>query len=222
MATALGITEYDAVTKDLARASYVVPRDYILWINESSLLEMPDECPVLATSKSESMSIPSGLYPEKALPPHDPTGEADLTAERSDSDNGLSGESDLCYRGIPYADIVQQLLIVLGVADGAVQGERNTVYFSMANYMRYICDFNVELLLQVLPDFGLSEQERRQVITSAIGRPRKSQIPMILQGVIAVCEREMSNQQTWNFPSYQGCCGSSAVVCLPSTVLPWS
>ena len=53
MATALGITEYDAVTKDLARASYVVPRDYILWIYESGLLEMPDDCPVLATSKSE-------------------------------------------------------------------------------------------------------------------------------------------------------------------------
>ena len=85
---------------------------------------------------------------------------------------------------------MQQLLIAIGAADGAVQGERNTVYFSMANYMRYICDFNVDLLLQVLPDFGLSETERRQVITSAIGRPRKSQIPMILQGVIAVCERE--------------------------------
>ena len=32
IATALGIKEYDAVTKDLARASYVVPRNYILWI----------------------------------------------------------------------------------------------------------------------------------------------------------------------------------------------
>ncbi len=196
IATALGITEYDAVTKDLARASYVVPRSYILWIYESGLLKMPDECPVLATSKSESMSIPSGLYPDKALPPHDPTGEADLTAQRSDSDNGLTAEGDLTYRGIPYADIVQQLLIAIGAADGAVQGERNTVYFSIANYMRYICDFNVELLLQVLPDFGLSETERRQVITSAIGRPRKSQIPMILQGVIAVCEREMSNNKS--------------------------
>ena len=37
MATALNITEYDAVTKDLARASYVVPRDYILWIYEAGL-----------------------------------------------------------------------------------------------------------------------------------------------------------------------------------------
>ena len=177
IATALGITEYDAVTKDLARASYVVPRDYILWIYEAGLLEMPDDAP----------SVDSGFYPEKALPPHQ---EVSSIASESDSDNA---EGDLTYRGIPYADIVQQLLIAIGAADGAVQGERNTVYFSMANYMRYICDFNVELLLQVLPDFGLSETERRQVITSAIGRPRKSQIPMILQGVIAVCEREMSN-----------------------------
>jgi hypothetical protein len=37
MAEALGIEEYDAVTKDLARASYVVPRDYILWMDEEAI-----------------------------------------------------------------------------------------------------------------------------------------------------------------------------------------
>ena len=176
MANALGIQEFDAVTKDLARASYVVPRDYILWIYEAGLLEMPEK---------ETSFIASGLYPDKALPPaSNPT--------PSPLGEGL-GEASLLYRGIPYADIVQQLLLATGNADGAVQGERNTVYFSLANYMRYICDFNAALLLQVLPDFGLSEQERRQAITSAIGRPRKSQIPMILQGAIAICEREQAN-----------------------------
>ena len=176
IATALGITEYDAVTKDLARASYVVPRDYILWIYEAGLF-----------SEEERSDLKELL----ALPPHV---NSSSVSPKLDSETlsleGRAGEGFLTYRGIPYADIVQQLLIAIGAADGAVQGERNTVYFSMANYMRYICDFNVDLLLQVLPDFGLSETERRQVITSAIGRPRKSQIPMILQGVIAVCERE--------------------------------
>ena len=177
IATALGITEYDAVTKDLARASYVVPRDYILWIYEAGLF-----------SEEERSDLKELL----ALPPH-----VNSSSVSPESNSGTSlpfrEESEvgsLSYRGIPYENIVQQLLIAIGAADGAVQGERNTVYFSMANYMRYICDFNVDLLLQVLPDFGLSETERRQVITSAIGRPRKSQIPMILQGVIAVCERE--------------------------------
>ena len=182
IATALGITEYDAVTKDLARASYVVPRDYILWIYEAGLLEMPDDAP----------SVDSGFYPEKALPPH-----VEPSSISPESNSGTA-EGDLQYRGIPYADIVQQVMLSIGAADGAVQGERNTVFFTLATYMRYICDFNAELLLQILPDFGLSEAERRQAITSAIGRPRKSQIPMILQGAIAVCERDMANAKSQN------------------------
>ena len=161
IAQSLGIQEYDAVTKDLARASYIVPRDYILWIYEAGLFAEEDR---------------PDLRQPLALPPHIPTGET-----------GLS------YKGIPYDDIVKQLLIATGNCDGAVQGERNTVYFSLANYMRYICDFNADLLLRVLPDFGLSESERKQVISSAIGRPRKSQTPMILEGVIAMCERELES-----------------------------
>ena len=168
MANALGIKEFDAVTKDLARASYVVPRDYILWIYEAGLLYMPEH-----VSAGAWTNVPL------ALPPHNPD-------ERSGQDSPDSPE----YRGIPYSSIVQQLMLSIGAAEGAVQGERNTVYFSLANYMRYICDFNASLLFQILPDFGLSEPERRQVISSAIGRPRKSQIPMVLQSAIAICEKE--------------------------------
>ena len=169
IANALGIQEFDAVTKDLARASYVVPRDYILWIYESGLLEMPEQ----------ALSFEPEIQ-RLALPPHEPS---------SISPESNSGDV-LQYRGIPYSAIVQQLMLSIGAAEGAVQGERNTVYFSLAAYMRYICDFNASLLFQILPDFGLSEQERRQVISSAIGRPRKSQIPMVLQSAIAICEKE--------------------------------
>ena len=209
IAQVLSIKEYDAVTKDLARASYVVPRDYILYIDESGLFSSsiasglnPDNgssephpsagSTLAAIPASESMSIASGLYPDKALPPH-----VDPSSVSPESNSGTSlpfrEESEvgsLTYRGIPYADIVQQLMLSIGAADGAEQGERNTVYFTLANYMRYITDFNASLLFQILPDFGLSEQERRQVISSAIGRPRKSQIPMVLQSAIAICEKE--------------------------------
>ena len=174
MAGALAIQEFDAVTKDLARASYVVPRDYILWIYESGLLEMPENASSLAWD-----NIPLALPPHKEPSSNTP-------------DGSLLGANPPSYRGIPYVDIVQQLLLATGNCDGAIQGERNTVYFMLANYMRYICDFNAALLLQVLPDFGLSEAERRQAISSAIGRPRKSQIPVILQSAVAICERELS------------------------------
>ena len=193
MATALGIKEYDAVTKDLARASYVVPRDYILWIYADGLFS-DFQYPVLAELASEKS-------PLLALPPHVDPSSNDQINEKMVNDQMVN------YRGIPYADIVNQLLISTGNCGGAVQGERNTVYFSLAVYMRYICDFNPELLFQILPDFGLSEQERRQAISSAIGRPRKSELPVVVQGAIAICEREkeltnnkseISNQKSTN------------------------
>ena len=176
MATALNITEYDAVTKDLARASYVVPRDYILWIYADGLFSSSISSEFNSDNGSQeppASSFASDAIRQLALPPHNPTGAAGL-----------------CYRGIPYDKIVEQLLLSIGSDGGAVMGERNTVYFSLANYMRYICDFDSALLLRILPDFGLSEQERRQVISSAIGRPRKSQKPMVLQSAIAICEKE--------------------------------
>ena len=193
MATALGINEYDAVTKDLARASYVVPRDYILCIYADGLFS-DFQYPVLAELASEKS-------PLLALPPHVDPSSNDQINEKMVNDQMVN------YRGIPYADIVNQLLISTGNCGGAVQGERNTVYFSLAVYMRYICDFNPELLFQILPDFGLSEQERRQAISSAIGRPRKSELPVVVQGAIAICEREkeltnnkseISNQKSTN------------------------
>ena len=164
MANALGIMEYDAVTKDLARASYVVPRDYILWMDNAGLLGEPIEFKSSNVQEFKSSTLN-----------HDP-----LTL------NQLSSES---YHGVPYAEIVKQLMATNGSMEPEV-GERNTVYFGLANHMRYICDFNPDKLLRVLPDFGLSEQERRQAITSAIGRPRKDQMPVVLQSAIAVCERE--------------------------------
>ena len=174
MATALNITEYDAVTKDLARASYVVPRDYIPWIYEAGLFSEEDR-PDL-----REIIVPLVGKELPALPPH--VEDSSLTAQRD--------SAELTYRDIPYATIIQQLLISIGAADGAEVGERNTVYFSLACYMRYICDFNADLLLRILPDFCLSEPERRQAISSAIGRPRKSEMPIVLQSALAICERE--------------------------------
>lgn len=178
MAQVLGIKEYDAVTKDLARASYVVPRGYILYEDREGLFST-------SAYNADKTDIPL-----LALPPHVESGEGRMANGEEKAELTLHQGDVLNYRGIPYGEIVEQLMISTGNGGGAEVGERNTVYFSLANYMRYICDFNADLLLQILPNFGLSEQERRQAISSAIGRPRKSEMPMVLQSAIAVCERE--------------------------------
>ena len=213
IATALSITEYDAVTKDLARASYVVPSDYILYINTDALFSAPatSQVPAVPTA-GDPASTPYTLHPtpaEGAQPAQSAQnlGEADLQP--------LQG--DLTYRNIPYSAIVSQLLIAIGNCGGAEIGERNTVYFTLASYMRYICDFNPDLLLRVLPDFGLSVQERRQVISSAIGRPRKAQIPLTLQSAIAICERDL---EASSLPFREGLGIGSRSTDLPLPELP--
>lgn len=190
MAELLGIKEYDAVTKDLARASYVVPRDYILWIYAPGLFSEED--------RPDLRELP-------ALPAH-----VEKEAEPA-SDAGLTDEG-LSYRGVPYKEIVEQLMVATGNGGGAEQGERNIVYFSLACYMRYICDFDAALILRILPDFGLPEHERRQAISSAIGRPRKSEMPIVLQSAIAVCEREMEASSQ---PSPEGKGGKATELPLP-------
>ena len=209
IATACNISEYDGVTTDLARASFLMPWSYVLYCepfgldfeDEDHFYKIQHTCQVPAVpTVGDPASTPYTLHPtpaEGAQPAQSAhnLGEADL--QRSDLPS--TGEADLqplqgdlTYRNIPYSAIVSQLLIAIGNCGGAEVGERNTVYFTLASYMRYICDFNPDLLLRVLPDFGLSIQERRQVISSAIGRPRKSQIPVTLQSAIAICDKEHS------------------------------
>ena len=201
MAQVLSINEYDSVTKDLARASYVVPRDYILNIDADGLFSSSIASEFNSDNGSPeppASSFASDAIRQLTLPPH-----VDPSSVSPESNSGTSlpfrEESEvgsLSYRGITYADIIEQLMVATGNAGGAIVGERNTVYFSLSTYMRYITDFNAELLLRILPDFGLSEQERRQAIASSLGRPRKSEMPMVLQSAIALCEREMANDKS--------------------------
>ncbi|MBE6324216.1 MAG: DUF3987 domain-containing protein [Bacteroidales bacterium] len=194
MAQALGIEEYDAVTKDLARASYVVPRDYILWMDEAALFapcSYSESAEGYSNTQSEILSSANAPDDHGVWHESNPSCTASPSATEEHRSEAAEEERELSYKGLPYADIVEELMVQTGNAGGAVQGERNTTLFTLANYMRYICDFNAEVLLRVLPDFGLSEQERRQVIASALGRPRKDQMPVPIQSAIATVEREI-------------------------------
>ena len=171
LAKACGFEQIDGVTKDLARASYMMPREMVLHYDPQPLFEAPKEEDAMA-------ALPAGDTPEAA-------GEGALAADEP------------AYKGIPYSAIAQQLMALIGSGDGAEQGERNTVYFSLANYMRYICDFNADLLLSALPAFGLSEEERRRTIHSALGRPRKNYIPATLQSAITICEQQRKTEKAF-------------------------
>ena len=183
IAAALGIKEYDGVTKDLARASYVTPRSYVFWIQEKNLCEWPYE---------EVKEYWTAMTPKEPAPTMTPEEPAPAITTQQPSTAAVAPASELTFKGVPYRMIINHLMNNIGAGGGVVQGERNTTYFSLANYVRYITDFSAELMLSVLPDFGLSLEERRSIVNSALSRPRRAQIPNMLQAAISMSEREVT------------------------------
>ena len=171
IASACNIPEYDSVTTDLARASFLMPWSYVLYC-EPNGLDFKDE----------------DAYPQPL--PERRGAEAQNTTLSVTEDNSADNKSlplggdlgEASYRGIPYAEIVRELINLLG-GEPAI-GERNQFYFTLVRYIRYICDFNVEMCVRVLPDFGLSHQERLTTATSSVNRPRKGDLPDLLNRAI--------------------------------------
>ena len=94
------------------------------------------------------------------------------------------------FRGIEYSAIVNELINLLG--GEPTIGERNQFYFTLVRYVRYICDFNAEFCVRVLPDFGLSHQERLSTATSSVNRPRKGDLPDLLNRAITTVQQAIS------------------------------
>lgn len=161
IAKIFSIPTFDTSTKDLARASFLVPLSYVLYFDETGL-EFPDEQTAKATA-------------ERFASIQDTSGTQAINPEQRSDQEQPEKPVVLTYKGIPYSDIVQELVTLLGGSPEI--GERNSFYFTLVRYARYICDFNPEQLFAVLPDFGLSAQERHSVITSAVNRPRKTELP---------------------------------------------
>ena len=69
------------------------------------------------------------------------------------------------FRGIPYSDIIDEYWRRTGGIP--VEGERNVRLHKLAVSLRAICDNRREVLLQVMPRLGLSEQELKNIVDSA-------------------------------------------------------
>ena len=153
----LGV-EPDEACKDASRASFAPQEDEILYINDGIFEYQNEEYEKLfgeqyrkgqkTLSNSPCLGGEQGLRTD-GLKPLPSTGE-DV--------RGL-------YRGIPYSDIINEYWRRTG--GEPVEGERNVRLHKLAVSLRAICDNRREVLLQVMPRLGLSEQELKNIVDSA-------------------------------------------------------
>ena len=174
------LTEFDAVTKDLARASFLMPWSYVLYCEPSQLDFSTPEKEAIVTAHFAQLEAQNNTI---TLSQENKSQSPATTTASAASELPTTGEADTTdYRGTPYADIVRELIFLLG--GEPAMGERNQFYFTLVRYMRYICNFDPDMCVRVLPDFGLSRSERCSTAQSSVNRPRKGDIPDLLNRAI--------------------------------------
>ena len=187
LATNFALTEFDAVTKDLARASFLMPWSYVLYCDPVGLnFDTPEQEAVITTHFSQI-----DTQPATSPLPHSEASISEASISLAEASISAASNSEAStFRGIEYAAIVRELENLLGGTPS--MGERNQFYFTLVRYMRYICDFNADKCVAVLPDYGLSIGERHATAMSSVNRPRKGDMPDLLIRAITAAQQAIS------------------------------
>ena len=171
MAEQLEDETYDGCVKDMARCSFVVCRDYVLYYDEEELFkEREKPVPQNGAVVSQNVTALSQNAMVPILPP---------TEDFEDNFNGVS-----------YEQIVRALEELLGGVPA--QGARNNFIFAMACHLRYVCNDDAQWIAQVMPRYGEEEQKFQSTVRSACNRPQTKTVPDIVNRAL---ERARQQQQ---------------------------
>ena len=172
----------DGALKDVSRCIYMVPEDHTLYVDEERLFGNEE----LRMKNEESLGNEELRMKNEEWP--------------ADGENSsFGGEADILhsslpkFKGVPYSQIIQQWFRLAG--GEPVQGERNDKLHRLASHLRYIADNDEALLLQVMPRYGLSEEEMRGLIHSACSAKWYS-MPRMLKEALENEERRMKNEES--------------------------
>ena len=112
-------------------------------------------------------------------------GNFSLTSERKSEPVERELKSQPTFKGIPYTSIISEWWRRNG--GEPAEGERNVKLHKLAVNLRAICDNKKEVLMQVMPRFGLSDVELKSVVDSACKEEPKG-ISKVMQGIIDALE----------------------------------
>ena len=166
---AINEPDYDTACRDLSRASFLVPTEYVFYRDDDILF------------------APAAPWPE-VLPPC----PMPLTPMEKPVD--VDEEEEPTFKGIKYSDIVAKWFQLSG---GMPQpGERNTKLHRLAFHLRAITDDNPDLLFRIIPDCGLTETERRSLIASAM-KPDRYGLTADMRRVLSELNGDVSTDEPY-------------------------
>ncbi len=177
-------TEYDTNARGLARVMFTGPAtaDNLFYLDDSIF----EESLTIAESEKEFQLLKEreeqGL--EEVPPEAKKANKHYRPWENPSHPNPLPkmGEGGAFFKGIPYTSIIAEYWRRTG--GEPQEGERNVRLHKLAVNLRAICDNRKDLLMQVMPRFGLSDTELKTVVDSACKEPPKG-ISKLMQEIIS-------------------------------------
>ena len=167
----------DEACKDLARCSFAVPEDHIIHLDSQLFTynnplhsQLGARTSSSASRDSENNAFASQNAGEAPALPVTTLPEWEKT------------DGKLSYKGVCYETIIKEWFAQTG--GEPKQGERNVKLHRLATNLRYITDNRKDVLLAVLPNFGLPENEMRQLIASACEPRMMWMMPKTLASVL--------------------------------------
>ena len=121
----------------------------------------------------------------------------------------------LSFKGIPYTAIIKEWWSRNG--GEPAEGERNVKLHKLAVNLRAICDNKKEVLMQVMPRFGLSDAELKSVVDSACKEPPKG-VSKTLSSIIDHLSLTIDHSEEDDFDGTEN--GQSSMVNVQLNKLP--
>ena len=129
-------------------------------------------------------------------------GEAEADEVRSKKEEVRNEENcqlsivnyQLEFKGIPYSSIIAEYWRQTG--GEPTEGERNKRLHQLAANLRAVCDNSEAWLLELMPRYGLSEEEMRSIIHSACKEPTKGS--RLMDRIVAELDEERKTKDDDN------------------------
>ena len=184
----------DAAVKDVARCIYMVPADHTKYVSEKLFETGSTKAEGGCNASQEEVRSKTGDVQHQPL-------TLDLRP--------------LTFKGIPYTSIITEWWHRNG--GEPAEGERNVKLHKLAVNLRAICDNRKEVLMQVMPRFGLTETELKSVVDSACKEEPKG-ISKTLYSIIDHLSLTIDHSDEDVFDGAEN--GQSSMVNVPWNKLP--
>ena len=174
--------EPDVKVKGYDRCIYMVTEGHTRYVNDK-LFEVSGDL-----KSTDALSRDSGI---KGLLPSASVSENPKILKSVET-KSVERKFPTEFKGIAYVDIIKEYWQRMG--GEPTEGERNDKLHKLAANLRAICDNQEEWLLEVMPRYGLKEQEMRSIIHSACKEPTKGS--RLMTQIVENEELKMKNEES--------------------------